>query len=100
MFLTYLSDNLTIFKPQYKGLQGDRDGEKAVRTPTKQLTMEKKKKKHKNLPASAKDTGLILHLGKSLGEGNGNLLQYPCLENPMDRGTWWAIVHGVAKSQT
>jgi len=34
------------------------------------------------------------------GEGNGNPLQYSCLENPMDRGAWWAAVHGVAKSQT
>jgi len=33
------------------------------------------------------------------GEGNGNSLQYPCLENPMDREAWWAIVHGVPKSQ-
>ena len=38
--------------------------------------------------------------GRSLGEGNGNPLQYSCLENPMDRGAWWATVHGVAKSQT
>ena len=36
----------------------------------------------------------------SRGEGNGIPLQYPCLENPMDRGVWWAAVHGVAKSQT
>jgi len=34
------------------------------------------------------------------GEGNGNPLQYSCLENPMDRGAWWATVHGVAKGQT
>ena len=38
--------------------------------------------------------------GRSPGEGNGNLLQYSCLENPMDRGAWRAIVHGVAKSRT
>ena len=38
------------------------------------------------------------HLG--LGKGNGNSLQYSCLENPMDRGAWQAIVHGVTKSQT
>ena len=37
---------------------------------------------------------------RSPGEGNGNLLQYSCLENSMDRGAWWATVHGVAKSQT
>ena len=35
-----------------------------------------------------------------LGEGNGNPLQYSCLENPMNRGAWWAAVHGVAKGQT
>ena len=39
-------------------------------------------------------------LGRSPGEGNGNLLQYSCLENSMDRGAWWVIVHEVAKSQT
>jgi hypothetical protein len=39
-------------------------------------------------------------LGRTLGEGNGNPLQYSCLENPMDRGAWWSTVHGVAKSQT
>jgi len=39
-------------------------------------------------------------LGRYSGEGNGNLLQYSCLENPMDRGAWWAIAHGVAKNQT
>ena len=46
------------------------------------------------------DAGSISGLGRSPGEGNGNPLQYPCLENPMDRGAWWATVHGVAKSQT
>ena len=46
------------------------------------------------------DTGSIPGLGRSLGEGNGNPLQYSCLENPMDGGAWWATVHGVAKSQT
>ena len=38
--------------------------------------------------------------GRSPGEGNGNPLQYSCLENPMDKGAWWATVHGVAKSRT
>ena len=47
---------------------------------------------------SAGDLGLIPRLGRSPGEGNGNPLQYACLENPMDRGAWWAAVHGVAKS--
>ena len=46
------------------------------------------------------DVGLIPGLGRSPGEGNGNPLQYSCLENPMDRGAWWATVHGVAKSRT
>ena len=49
---------------------------------------------------NAGDLGSILGLGRSPGEGNGNPLQYSCLENPMDRGAWWATVHGVAKSQT
>ena len=48
----------------------------------------------------ARDVGLIPGLERSYGEGNGNPLQYSCLENSMDRGAWWAIVHGVAKSQT
>ena len=38
-----------------------------------------------------KETGLIPGLGRSPGEGNGNLLQYSCLENPMDRGLWWVV---------
>ena len=46
------------------------------------------------------DLGLTPGLGRSSGEGNGNPLQYSCLENPMDRGAWWATVHGVAKSRT
>ena len=40
------------------------------------------------------DLGLIPGSGRSPGEGNGNPLQYPCLENPMDGGAWWATVHG------
>ena len=44
------------------------------------------------------DTGLIPGLRRFPGEANGNLLQYPCLENLMDTGAWWAAVHGVAKS--
>ena len=46
------------------------------------------------------DPGFIPGLGRSPGEGHGNPLQYSCLENPMDRGAWWAIVHGVTKSRT
>ena len=49
---------------------------------------------------NAGDLGLISGLGRSHGEGNGNPLQYSCLENPMDGGVWWATVHGVAKSRT
>ena len=54
----------------------------------------------KNPPASAGDIGdmgSIPGLGRSPGEGNGNPFQYSCLGNPMDRGAWWATVHGVAK---
>ena len=46
------------------------------------------------------DLGLIPGSGRSSGEGNGNPLQYSCLENPMDGGAQWATVHGVTKSQT
>ena len=53
----------------------------------------------KNLPANAGDAGSIPRLGRSPWEGNGNLLQYSCLENPMDWGGWRATVHWVAKSQ-
>ena len=57
----------------------------------------------KNRPADvgdAKDMESIPGWGRSPGGGNGNPLQYSCLENPMDRGAWWATVHGVAKSRT
>ena len=57
----------------------------------------------KNLPAdvgNARDVGLIPGSERSPGEGNGNPLQYSCLENSMNRGAWWATVHGVAKNQT
>ena len=49
---------------------------------------------------NAGDPGSIPGLGRSPGEGNGNPLQYSCLENPMERGAWRATVHGVAKSRT
>ena len=49
---------------------------------------------------NAGDLGSISRLGRSLGEGNGNPLQFSCLENSMDGGAWWATVHGVAKSRT
>ena len=57
----------------------------------------------KNPPANAGDTrdkGSFPGLGRSPGEGNGDPLQYSCLGNPMDRGAWRAMVHGVTKSQT
>ena len=54
----------------------------------------------KNSPANAgdvRDAGSISELGRSPGGGHGNPLQYSCLGNPMDRGAWWATVHGVAE---
>ena len=56
--------------------------------------------KKKNLPANTGDVGLIPGSGRSPGEGNGNLLQYSCLENSMVRGAWWFTVHGVAELDT
>ena len=50
-----------------------------------------------NTPGNAGDVGLIPGSGRSPGEGNGNPLLYPCLENPMDREASWTIVHGVSK---
>ena len=57
----------------------------------------------KNLPANAgdiRDAGLIPRSERSPGGGHGKSLQYSCLENPMDRGAWWATVHGIAKGWT
>ena len=54
----------------------------------------------KNPCANAGDVSLIPGSGRSLGGGHGNPLQYSCLENPMDRGAWWATVHGVTNSWT
>ena len=57
----------------------------------------------KNLPASAgdaRDVNSIPGSGRSLGVGNDTSLQYFCLENPVNRGSWWATVHGMAKNQT
>ena len=56
--------------------------------------------KGKASACDAEDPGLIPGSGRYPGEGNNNPLQYSCLENPMDRGAWWATVHGVTKSQT
>ena len=60
-----------------KGFSGGSDGEESA--------------------SNAGDQGSIPGLERSPGEGNGNLLQYSCLENSMDRGPWWATVHGVTK---
>ena len=56
----------------------------------------------KNAPTNARgsrDLGSILQLGRSPGAGDGNSLEYSHLGNPMDKGAWWAIVHGVSKSK-
>ena len=53
----------------------------------------------KESACSTGDLGSIPELGRSSGDGNGNPFQYPCLENLIDRGTWWIEVHGVTKSQ-
>ena len=54
----------------------------------------------KESACNEEDSGSIPESERSSGEGNGNPLQYYCLENPTDRGAWWATVHGVAKSWT
>jgi len=54
----------------------------------------------KRLAYNAGDLSSIPGLGRSSGEGNGNPLQYSCLENPMDRGAWWTTAHMIAKSRT
>jgi len=57
----------------------------------------------KNLPANAEVRDLRVDprgSGRSLGRGHGNPLQYSCLENSMNRGAWWATVHGIAESDT
>ena len=54
----------------------------------------------KESTCNAGDPGSIPGLGRSPGEGNGNPLQHSCLENPVDRGAWWAAAHGVTKSQS
>ena len=70
------------------------------------MVLKKKKKRFpgvlviKNPHAIAGDMGWISGLGRFPGEGNGNPLQYSCLDNPMDRGPWWATVHGIAESRT
>ena len=61
------------------------------------VSVVKKKKSKKNLPTNAEDVGSIPGLGRPPGEGNGNPLQFSCLRNSMDRGTWWAIGEGVTE---
>ena len=51
----------------------------------------------KKTASNAGDAGFISGLGRSSGEGNGNPLQYSCLGNPVDRGTWWATVHAIVE---
>ena len=69
----------------------------AIRTYISIITLNKKVSKES--ARSAVDPGSIPGLGRSPGEGNGDPLQYPGLEYLMDRGAWWATVHGVAKSR-
>ena len=54
----------------------------------------------KESACSVGDLDLVPGSGRSPGEGNGYPLQYSCLENSLDRGDWWAVVHGITKSQT
>ena len=54
----------------------------------------------KESACNAREPRSIPGLGRSPGEGNGNPLQYSCLENSMDRGVWWATVHGITKNRT
>ena len=81
MFLgTYFLKSLTLFKALEDGFPGGSDSKASA--------------------CDAEDPGSIPESGRSPGEGNGNPLQYSCLENPMDEGAWWATVHGITKSQT
>ena len=92
-------------------LNTGKDREKDVYKENKKKKKSKKEDpfKHLRFPDSsvgkepsynARDPGLIPGWGRSPGEGNGNPLQYSCLQNFMDREAWQAIVHGVSKSQT
>ena len=76
-FYIYICSHFVIFMPHFPG---GSDGKVSA--------------------CNAGDPGSIPGLGRSPGEGNGNPLQYSCLENSMNGGAWWATVHGVAKSQT
>ena len=76
----YIHTHTYIYSTRFGGLPDDSDSKEST--------------------CNAGDLVSIPGLGKSPGDGNGNPLQYSCLENPMDRGAWWATVHGVAKSWT
>ena len=76
-------------------------GDAVTHTHRSQRPQQGKDQKEANLKENKTgELGSIPSLRRSPGEGNGSPLQYSCLENPMDRGAWWATVHGVAKSQT
>ena len=103
----------TMWETSVQSLGGEDHMDKGMATHSRILAPSQKKDRLKEIlcgfPCSsdgkasacnAGDLGLIPVLGRSSGEGNGNPLQYSCLENPMDQGTWWATVHGVTKSQT
>ena len=74
----------TYCYPCFQGFPGGSDGEESAC----------------NVECYAGDLSSITGLGRSPAKGNGNPLQYSCLETPTDRGTWWARVHGIAKGQT
>ena len=81
-YFEHWNHSVTLFMGQIWWVQGFSDGSVV-----------------KNLPANAGDSGLIPGSGRSTGEENGNPLQNSRWKNPTDRETWWAIVHGVVKSQ-
>ena len=76
----YIYTHTHIPTPEFLGFPGGSDGKESA--------------------CNVGNLGSILGLGRSPGGRHGNPLQYSCLENPMDRGAWWATVHGVTNSQT
>ena len=93
---------LTLFSKNWDPIKGfwvrESHGEKSLRRIKLAIRGFPGGSDSKESACKAGDPGSTLGLGRSPGEGNGNPLQYSCLENPMDRGTWWATVHGVSKS--
>ena len=85
----YLSLAFTKKKKKKSGFTGGPSGKE----PARQC-------RQRDIREPIRDTGSVPGSGRSPGEGNGNPLQYSCLENPMDRGAWLATVHRVTKSQT